>query len=412
MIVENNFVSQLDTYIMFKIRSRAEEIKNDLIAKNRAPISLAMGAPVDMVPDFVIQELQNILTDPKIHTYSIPKGEKYYLDAIQKRMKDRFGVDIDTKTEVFSLIGSKEGIANMIRGLVNPRYTDEEKDIIWIPDPGYASYGEMIKVSGARAYSIPMTKEDNYMPDLEAVYEKFIAEGNDFSKVKAIIANYPNNPLGVTCTFEYMQSMVDFCKKHDVLLMYDNAYCDIYFDEAHKPHSILECAGAKDVAVEFHSFSKPFAMTGWRLGWVCGNAQAIKAFGKLKSSLDTGIFRAIQYAGAKILTSDEGEEYIRNANAKIKVKLENFIKGLNDLGWKNVEMPKTTFYLWIETPARYATDEEFCADLLEKSGLMIVPGTAFGKFGKGYVRLSIVASESDLAEVIARMKADGHTFEK
>ena len=407
----NEYAASIDTYIMFKIKEKTAQLADDLIKKGRAPISLAMGAPTLEPPKFLLDRFKKALDEKNVHTYSTPKGEKYLLEAIKTRMKNRFDVDIELN-EICSLLGSKEGIANMIRGLVNPQYTDEEKDIIWIPDPGYASYGEMIKVSGARAYSIPMTKEDNYMPDLEAVYEKFIAEGNDFSKVKAIIANYPNNPLGVTCTFEYMQSMVDFCKKHDVLLMYDNAYCDIYFDEAHKPHSILECAGAKDVAVEFHSFSKPFAMTGWRLGWVCGNAQAIKAFGKLKSSLDTGIFRAIQYAGAKILTSDEGEEYIRNANAKIKVKLENFIKGLNDLGWKNVEMPKTTFYLWIETPARYATDEEFCADLLEKSGLMIVPGTAFGKFGKGYVRLSIVASESDLAEVIARMKADGHTFEK
>ena len=186
----------------------------------------------------------------------------------------------------------------------------------------------------------------------------------------------------------------------------------MYFDEKYKPHSILECEGAMDIAVEFYSFSKPYAMTGWRLGWVCGNKEAICAFGKVKSSLDTGIFKALQVAGANLLASPEGEKYIKNANAGFKKKLEKFVDGLHELGWKNVQVPKTTFYLWIETPKRFKTDEEFCEEVLEKSGITIVPGTAFGDCGKGYVRLSIVASEAQLEEVIRRMKEDGHTFEK
>ena len=412
MIVANEYLGNLETYIMFRIRAHVDKIKHELIAKNRAPISLAMGAPVDMVPQFVVDELKRVLDDPSIHTYSTPKGEKKLREAICYHMEQRFGVKLDAENEVHSLIGSKEGIANMIRQLINPYHNDEDKEIIWTPDPGYASYSQMVLVSGGKSYGIPTLKEDNYMPDLDKVWDKFISEGNHPKKLRAIILNYPSNPLGATCTFEYMQKAVDFCKKHDVLLIYDNAYCDIYFDEANKPRSILECEGAKDIAVEFYSFSKPYAMTGWRLGWVCGNKETISAFGKVKSSLDTGVFKALQIAGANLLKSEEGEKYIKEANIGFKKKLEKFVDGLHELGWSNVQVPKATFYLWIETPKRFKSDEEFCEEVLETSGITIVPGTAFGECGKGYVRLSIVASEAELDEVINRMKKDGHTFEK
>lgn len=407
----NSYMGLLETYIMFQIKAKMLEMKDELTAKGRKPIALSMGAPVDMVPEFVIEKAKNLLAEPKNHTYSTPKGEPQFLEAVAKRMKNRFNVELDPKSEIFSLIGSKEGIANFIRSIINPSMNSKEQDIIFIPDPGYASYTEMIKVSGGRSYGIPLTKENEYMPNLDNIWEKFLKEGNDPDKVRALIINYPNNPLGCICTKEYMQHCVDFCKKHNIILISDNAYCEIYFDEADKPTSILEYKGARDIALEFHSFSKPYAMTGWRLGWVCGNKNLVQTFGKLKSSLDTGVFKVLQFAGAELLNSKEGDDYIKEANKKFKKKIGDFVQGLREIGW-SIDMPKATFYLWIDLPPRYNTSKEFCDELLEKSGIVAVPGSAFGNEGDKSVRLSIVADEDELKEVIRRMKEDGHTFVK
>lgn len=406
----NNCVQSLETYIMFQIKQRQIELTEELTKKGRKPIALSMGAPVDMIPMYAVDTLKSVLDDPSIHTYSSPKGETYFLEAVSRRMKKRFNVDVNPKTEVFSLIGSKEGIANLIRGLINSTTVEEDKDIIWCPNPGYASYKEMVKASGGLCYGVHMTPENNYMPDLDKEMEEFIKKGLNPEKIKALIINYPNNPLGVTCTFDYMQKCVDFCIKHNIILVSDNAYCEIYFDEQNKPHSILECKNAKDIAVEFHSFSKPYAMTGWRLGWVTGNSDVISMFGKLKSSIDTGIFKALQLTGAKLLDSIEGDKYIEEANKKFEVKIQKFVDGLKSLGY-DVKMPKAAFYLWIKIPPRYNGDsKKFADELLEKSGIVLVPGEAFGDLGKGYVRISVVASDENLDNVIERMKLDGFQY--
>lgn len=406
----NDYVQSLETYIMFQIKQRQLELTDELTKKGRKPIALSMGAPVDMVPMYAVDALRACLDDSTIHTYSTPKGEKYFLEAVSRRMKKRFNVDVDPIKEVFSLIGSKEGIANMIRELINPTTIEADKDIILCPNPGYASYKEMVKVSGGLCYGVQMTPENNYMPDLEAELKGLLDKGYKEEKIKALIINYPNNPLGVTCTFEYMQSCVDFCLKHNIILISDNAYCEIYFDENDKPHSILECEGAKDIAVEFHSLSKSYAMTGWRLGWVCGNAEIVSMFGKLKSTIDTGIYKALQKTAAKLLDSVEGDIYIDEQNKKFKNKIQKFVNGLNSLGY-DVKMPKAAFYLWMKIPPRYNGDsKKFASDLLEKSGVVLVPGEAFGDLGKGMVRISVVAADESLDTVIERMKIDGFTY--
>lgn len=407
----NDSVQNIETYIMFRIKQRMLELTDELTKKNRKPIALSMGAPVDMVPTFAIETLKDCLSDVSMHTYSTPKGETFFLEAVSRRMKNRFNVEVDPKTEVFSLIGSKEGIANFIRELINPSNDPKEQDIILCPDPGYASYAVMVQTSGGYLYPVSLTEENNYMPDLEGVLEQLKKDGFNPKKVKALVINYPNNPLGCVCTKEYLQHCVDFCRKHKIILLSDNAYSEIYFDEKDKPLSVLECEGSKDVTVEFHSFSKPYAMTGWRLGWVCGNAQLISMFGKLKSSIDTGVFKAIQYTGAKLLDSKEGEEYIKEANLKFKKKISYFVEGLRSLGWADIKMPKASFYVWAKVPPRYQEDDKaFCKDLLEKSGIVMVPGSGFGENGKGWVRISITASEEAVKEVIERMKTDGHKF--
>lgn len=407
----NDYVQSLETYIMFRIKETVAKLTPELISKDRAPIMLSMGAPTSNPPKKVLDALVSALDEKGAHLYSTPKGEKFFRDAIAKRMKNRFNVELNPDTEIFSLIGSKEGIANFIRLLINPTTVKEDKDIIFIPDPGYASYGEMIKVSGGLAYPVPLKPENNFMPDLEEVYANFLKEGYNPKKVKALLINYPNNPLGATATKEYLESAVEFCKKHHILLVSDAAYTDMYFKPELKPMSILEIEGAKDIAVEFFSFSKPYAMTGWRLGWICGNEEAVKFFGKLKSTIDSGLFKALQKAAAEILNSEEGEEYIKESNLKFKHNQDILVKGLKEeLGWADFYIPDATFYLWLPIPPRYKTSVEFTDDLMKTSGIVAVPGDAFGKYGQGYCRVSIVCPEEQIREVIKRMKKDGFYY--
>ncbi len=404
----NDDVMSLDTYIMFKLKEQTAKLKPELIAQNRAPISLSMGAPTANPPAALINRLKQILDEDGIHTYSSPKGEDYFRKAIALRMKNRFGVDLDPDKEIYSLVGSKEGIANLIRFLITQKKS--QKDIIMVPDPCYASYLQFIQCAGGLAYHIPLTAENNYMPDLEAVFDKFVEDGYDERNLKALIINYPNNPLGVSASKEYVLSAIDFCKKHKILLISDLAYSDLYFSEDEKPFSVFELDGAKDIAVEFHSFSKPYAVTGWRLGWVCGNEFVVQRLGKGKSTIDNGIFKALQKACAEILNSKAGDDYIKEGNLGYKRKQNIMVKGFTELGWDMSKVPHTTFYLWLPIPRKYKSSYEFCEDLLKTSGIVVVPGNAFGACGEGFFRLSYVCSDEQLQEVIARMKTDGFRY--
>ncbi len=404
----NNCVTQLEDYIMFVLKEKVVKLKPELTARNRAPISLAMGAPTAQPPEYAIKRLKELLDEEDMHTYSTPKGEMYLRNAVSTYMKRRFNVEIDAVSEVFSLIGSKEGLANLIRSIINPC----SGEIILVPDPGYASYWEFTKCCGAVAYPVPLTVENDYQPNMEDVMANLIKDGHDPKKIKALIINYPNNPLGAITTKEYVKSVVDFCKKYDILLISDAAYCELYFEDWAKPFSVFEIEGAKDIAVEFFSFSKPYALTGWRVGWICGNKQVVGEFGKAKSTIDNGIFKALQIACADVLNSKEGDEYIARENAIYKRKQQILVKGFKELGWDIDEktVPPATFYLWLPIPPRYKSAFDFCAEVLEKSGIVIVPGNAFGDRGEGFFRISYVCSEKELQTVIDRLKEDGFHF--
>lgn len=408
----NEDVMAIDTYIMVKLKEKTAQLAETLEKKNRRPISLAMGAPTANPPAVLIDKLKEFLTEDNIHTYSVTRGEVYFRQAVAERMKTRFGVELDINSEICLLLGSKDGLANLIRFIITPVHEDKQKDIILIPDPGYASYGQMIQCSGGKAYPIPLTKENNYQPDMEGVLSKLVEEGYDPAKIKAMIINYPNNPLGVSASRQYVESVIEFCKKHDILLISDAAYCDIYFDDNEKPFSVLEFKGAKDIAVEFFSLSKPYSITGWRLGWLCGNSEVVGRFAKGKSTIDNGVFKALQKACAYIMNSPEGDEYIAQGNLDYKRKQAIMVKGFRELGWQIEDdmLPHTTFYLWLPIPRKYDSSFKFCEDLLEKSGVVVVPGDAFGACGQGYFRISFVCSDEKLQEVIDRMKADGFKY--
>lgn len=406
----NKDVMSLDTYIMFKLKEETARLKDELTARNRAPIALSMGAPTLNPPKVLIDRLKEILDENGIHMYSIPKGEPYFRKAIAQRMKNRFGVDLDPETEIFSLVGSKEGIANLVRFITTPKSEELEKDVIMVPDPCYASYLQFIKCSGAKAYSMPLVAENNYQPDVEEIYNQILKDGYKAENIKALFINYPNNPLGSSASREYVQSVIDFCKKHEILLVSDAAYCDLYFAEDEKPFSIFELDSAKDIGIEFYSFSKPYAVTGWRLGWVCGNKDVVQRLGKGKSTIDNGIFKALQKACAEILNSEEGDKYIEEGNKGYARKQKIMVEGFKELGWPIENVPHTTFYLWLPIPRRYSSAFEFCEDVLKKSGIVFVPGNAFGTYGEGFFRLSYVCSDEQLYEVINRLKEDGFTY--
>lgn len=409
----NEYVKSIDTYIMFKIKQEAAKLAPELEKKSRTPIALAMGAPVAPPPQFVYDKLTEALKIPQIHTYSTPKGESWFLETVARRMKTRFGVELNPQTEIFSLIGSKEGLANFIRALINPTTIEKDKDVILVPDPGYASYTQIIKTNGGKSYGIALTKENNYMPDMNTIWAAMQKDGINPAKVKAMVINYPSNPLGATCTKEYLKHIVDFCKEKQIWLISDAAYCDIYFEESQKPHSVLEIEGAKEVAVEFYSFSKPYSMTGFRLGWICGNVEAVGTFGRLKSTIDTGLFKALQKCAAEVLNSKEGNDYISAANKSFKEKQMLVINGFRQLGWeiKDSDIPAATFYIWLPIPPRYKKSADFTSDVLKTSGIVLVPGNAFGINGEGFFRLSAVASDEQLAETINRLKQDGFYYQ-
>lgn len=408
----SDYCANMETYIMFRIAARVVELTPELEKKGRAPIKMSIGAPTVEPPKVLLDYFIKTLSEPNIHTYSVPKGEKFLLDAIAQRMKSRFGVDVNPATEVTSVIGSKEGLANMFRAIITPRLDKKEQDIILTPDPGYASYVDAIEVAGGHSYPTPLNLENNYLPDLDVAVENLKKDGFDPARLKAVIINYPSNPIGATAPFSYYEKVVEFVRKHRILVISDVAYSEMYFEGQEAPHSILEVAGAKDLSIEFHSLSKPYAMTGWRIGFAVGNADAVGILAKMKGTMDSGIFRAVQKAAAFALTSPECDAYIKECNKMYAENQKLMVAGFKRLGWPVEELnpPKATFYLWLPIPRNYTSCEKFAADVLEKSGVVLVPGTAFGKTGEGFVRLSLVNPKHELEAVIDRMETDGFLY--
>jgi len=405
-------IRDMETYIMFRIAKRVADLTPELTAKGRPPIRLSMGAPVVDPPKVLVDKLKEVLDEPGMHTYSTPRGEKFFLDAVVTRMKNRFGLDFDAKTEVCSLLGSKEGLANIFRAIISYRSNVAEQDVVMVPDPGYASYGDAIRVCGGFPYPMELTPANRYQPDFETMLDDMRKQGITPERIKGLIISYPSNPIGATAGLDYYQKAVDFCKKYNILLISDLAYADVVFPGEELPHSVLEIPGAKDITIEFHSLSKPYATTGWRMGFAVGHKDAIEALERVKGTVDSGMFKCIQKAAAFAMNSPECDVFVQAQNRQYQENQEEMVKGLKSLGWPVEQMnpPKATFYLWMPIPARYKTATDFCNDLLETSGVVAVPGTAFGQYGEGFFRMSLVDTPVKLKEVIERMHTDGFTF--
>jgi len=376
-------IQSIPPYLFARIEQKIEEARE----RGVDIISLGIGDPDLPTPEFVIKEMAEQIKNPVHHQYPSSVGTMDFRKAVAAYYKRRFNAEIDPKTEVCTLIGSKEGIAN-----INYCYVDPG-DINLVPDPGYPVYGIGTMLAGGESYLMPLLEENGFMPDLDAIPEEIAR------KAKIMFLNYPNNPTGAIGSIEFFKKAVDFAKKYDILICHDAAYAEMTYDGYIAP-SIMEIEGAKDVAIEFNSLSKPFNMTGWRIGFAVGNPKAIATLARYKSNVDSGAFQAIQYAGIAGLNDMEPTiEYLKGVySARRNIMLD----GMSAMGWE-LEKPKATFYVWAKVPKGF-TSESFAEDVLEKCGVIITPGNGYGSYGEGYFRATLTVPEDRMAEAMERMK--------
>jgi LL-diaminopimelate aminotransferase len=328
--------------------------------------------------------------DPANHRYPSYTGMDDFNHAVCKWYKRRFNVALDYSSEAVTLIGSKEGIAHIPLAFINP------DDVALVPNPGYPVYEIGVKFAGGKVHFMDLKKENDFLPDLDAV-PKDIAK-----KAKLMFINYPNNRTSAVADMSFFNKVVDFAKQHHIIVCHDAAYSEMAFD-GYKPMSFLEAEGAKDVGIEFHSLSKTYNMTGWRIGFAVGRSDVIQALGQIKSNIDSGAFQAVQIAGVPPLEGDQS--CVENMNKEYTMRRDILVEGLVSLGLSVVK-PKATFYVWIDVPNGYSS-AEFASHLLTKSGIVATPGNGFGSAGEGYVRMALTVGKERLKEVIKRIRSTG-----
>jgi LL-diaminopimelate aminotransferase len=365
--------------------------KRELMAKGKDVIDLGVGDPDTPTPSFIIEALNEAARDPKNHRYALDAGMPVFRETISKWFHHRFGVKLDSAKEILPLIGSKEGIAHMPLTVLNPG------DVSLIPDPGYPPYRSGTLFAGGEPYLMPLLESNEFLPDLAAI------PADKLKKAKLLYINYPNNPTSAIATKAFFEEAVEFAYRHNLLIVQDAAYCEVGFDGYEAP-SILEVDGAKEVAIEFHSLSKTFNMTGWRVGFAAGSPEAIALLAKVKSNVDSGIFQAIQMAGKKAL--DDGAKAHQELLKMYQKRRDILIGGLQKMGW-NAKPPKATFYCWLPVPPG-STSAELALKFLEELNIIVTPGNGFGPNGEGYFRISLTVPDARIEEALQRI-AKSHT---
>ena len=382
-IEKSERLKKLPPYLFVEIDKAKKKARDE----GRDIIDLGVGDPDMPTPNFIIDALNKAVRDPSTHRYSLDQGLPELRQAASRWLMKRFGVAMDAETEVYPLIGSKEGIAHIPLAFVNPG------DIVLVPDPCYPPYRSGTFFAGGEVVSMALTEKTKFLPDLKAVNHSIL------HKVRMLYINYPNNPTGAVCDKAFLKEVVDFATRHNIIVCHDAAYSEVAFD-GFRPPSIFEVEGARDVAVEFHSLSKTFNMTGWRIGFAAGNSRLIEGLAKVKSNIDSGIFSAIQKAGAAAL--DNYEKHIGRVIKIYEERRDILVDGLNSLGW-GVCKPKATFYVWARVRPRY-TSATFAKELLEKADIVVTPGNGFGEHGEGYIRMALTVDKRRLAEAVYRIR--------
>jgi LL-diaminopimelate aminotransferase len=356
-------------------------------------VSLGIGDPDIPTPDAIIDEAVRSLrdaNDPDRHRYGGDMPVADYPQAVADYYKTRFGVDLDPKTEVLTTIGSKDGIAHIPWAFI------EKGDVALVPEPGYPVYNIGTLLAGGESYMLPLRPDNAWLPDLQSI------PADVARRAKILWLNYPNNPTAAVATLDFFREAVEFARSNDILICHDAPYAEIAYDGYRAP-SILEVEGARDVAIEFNSLSKHFNMTGWRIGMAVGNAKAVAALGLIKDNVDSGVLRAVQFAGAKALR--DLPEYGAKISQEIyKPRMDRVISTLNKIGW-NLQAPKATFYIWAPVPDGFdGSSARFAEHLLETAGVVVTPGRGYGEAGEGYFRISLTYPDARLDEAMQRIE--------
>lgn len=378
-------VQSLPPYLFVDIDRR----KRAAIAAGKDVINLGVGDPDKPTHQYIIDRLKSAAENPANHRYPHDVGSMEYRKQIATFFQRRYGVTLDAEREIITLIGSKEGIGHIALAVVNPG------DVVLVPDPGYPVYASGTLFAGGQSFVMPLRESNGFLPDLSAI-------PRDVAK-KAVLMhiNYPNNPTGAVAPRSFFEDVVRFAREHDLIVSQDAAYNEMYFDLADKAPSILEIPGAKDVAIEMHSLSKTFNMTGWRLGFAVGSADVLAALARVKANLDSGQFTAIQEAGAAAYAGIERPE-IEAARQMYAERARTMAAGLRSLGF-GVADPRATFYVWARFPG--STDSaSVVARLIDEAAIVSVPGTGFGKMGEGYVRFAMTSDVERIRMALARMR--------
>jgi len=373
---------QLPPYLFAAI----DEKKKAAIAKGADIISLGVGDPDLPTPAHIVAAGQNALANPSNHQYPFGSGLLSFRKAVAQWYKTRFSVDLDPEAEIHSLIGSKDGLTHLPLAFVNPG------DVVLIPEPAYPAYNAAVILAGGVTHFIPLLEKNKFLPDFAAVPKDVL------KKAKFLYLCYPSNPLSAMADRPFFESVVKLAKEHGFFVAHDAPYSEMYYGEP--PISFLSVPGAKDVGVEFHSCSKTYNMTGWRIGWVCGNKDIIKALGRLKDNYDSGVFQAVQEAGIAALTGPQ--DSVVEARKIYKERRDFWVGGLRRLEW-NVFEPPATFYVWARVPQGH-TSAQTAGRLLEEAHIVCTPGNGFGPSGEGYVRFALTVPMKRLQEALARIE--------
>ncbi|MHB8587557.1 MAG: LL-diaminopimelate aminotransferase [Candidatus Dormibacteraceae bacterium] len=376
-------LSKIPPYLFAEIDRKVQEKKRAGVDV----ISLGIGDPDLPTPQRIVHVLQEAAADPANHRYASYFGLAELRQAVADWYGHRSGVTLDPTTEILPTLGSKDGIAHVPLALVDPG------DVVLAPDPGYTVYVTGALMAGAEPFIMPLTAGNHWLPDLDAIPEE-VAQ-----RARLMWLNYPNNPTAAVADRDFLERAVAFCRRHDIILCHDAPYSEIAFD-GYRPLTLFEIPGAKEIGLEFHSLSKTFNMTGWRIGWVCGRADLVSLIGQLKTNIDSGIFQAVQWAAIEALSGGDQET---RAACDVYARRHRLVADtLNDLGW-SIQPPRATFYVWAPVPEGYDSIG-FASHVLDEVGVNITPGVGFGAHGEGYFRLSVTAPDARLEEAMARMR--------
>lgn len=362
--------------------------KKAAIASGVDVIDLGVGDPDLPTPAPILQALKQAADDPANHVYPFGRGSKAFLQAVSRWFERRFNVGLDAGSEIVCLIGSKEGIGHAPLALVNPG------DVVLIPEPGYPAYLAGTVFAGAEPVFLPLLAKNGYKPDLKNLPVDVLR------RAKVLFLNYPNNPTGACVDLAYFEEVVAWCRRHEIILAHDMAYSELYYGST-PPPSVLQVKGAKEVAIEFHSFSKTFSMTGWRLGFAAGRKELVDSLALLKGNLDSGTVSAVQVAGIAAL--DAAETLVPPIVQVYRTRRDLFVKGLQQAGFA-AAAPEAALYVWCPVPAGM-NSTTFATRLLEEAHVVATPGMGFGPSGEGFVRFSLTSPEARLAEAVRRMQA-------